>query len=212
MSILSLAVRIFSGITWRLESIRARWQTERDHAEAERRIALERKREEIVSRKAKRNLKTSTGGTLPRPWAKLPKAAKVTTRAICAAKATVGERTYDAGKDWIETNQLGRRNLQPQQIAVLRGNIYNRRKAKHGGDHGNQHTVAKAQNDPLPSTAAIVAAETGVSPATIKRDGKLAEPLIPLECPRCHALFGAPTGCPPAVCPSCRRETLVPKT
>ena len=76
----------------------------------------------------------------------------------------------DAAMDWIETNQLGRRNLQPQQISVLRGNIYNRRKKA-------QHRPEKRdQNDPVnpKRTAEIVAAETGVSAATIKRDGKIA--------------------------------------
>ena len=39
-----------------------------------------------------------------------------------------------------------------------------------------------------------------------------AEPLRPLQCPRCYAEFGAPPGWPETICPSCRRETLVPKT
>jgi hypothetical protein len=48
--------------------------------------------------------------------------------------------------------------------------LYNQRKKAVGSV--NQHTVAKGQIDPQQkhdSTAAAVAAETGVSPATVKR-------------------------------------------
>jgi len=79
----------------------------------------------------------------------------------------------ESAMDWMDANQLGRRNLQPQQASVLRGRIYNRRKKAKGSV--NQHTVAKDQNEPLQTTAEVIAKETGVSPATIKRDGKLAE-------------------------------------
>ena len=41
-------------------------------------------------------------------------------------------------------------------------------------DRGNQHTSAKGQNDPLPTTADKLAADYKVSPATIKRDGRYA--------------------------------------
>jgi hypothetical protein len=59
------------------------------------RIALAAKRESIVARKAKANLKTSSGGSHPRPLAKLPKAEKTNTRRESAKAAGVGERTYD---------------------------------------------------------------------------------------------------------------------
>lgn len=36
----------------------------------------------------------------------------------------------DAAMDWIDANQLGRRNLPPHVMSVLRGRIYNRRKKK----------------------------------------------------------------------------------
>lgn len=75
----------------------------------------------------------------------------------------------DAAKDWIETNQLGRRNLPAHILSVLRGNIYNRRKAKHGGDR-----KSKGKSCPLIPTADAVAKETGVSPRTIKNDARLA--------------------------------------
>jgi len=66
--------------------------------------------------------------------------------------------------DWIDTNQLGRRNLTPDQAHVIRGRLYNRAKKTHGGQ--------------IPaSTAEVLAIKYGVSPATIKRDGKIAEVL-----------------------------------
>jgi len=76
----------------------------------------------------------------------------------------------DDAMDWMDANQLGRRNIQPQQADFLRGRIYNRRKKAVGKPLG---TILD-QNDPV-STAEQVAAETGVSPATVKRNGKMAE-------------------------------------
>ncbi len=53
-------------------------------------------------------------------------------------------------------------------------------------------------------------------PKSVSPDAKAtnsqAEPLTPLACPRCFAQFGAPAAWPPAVCPSCKRETLKPQT
>jgi N6-adenosine-specific RNA methylase IME4 len=79
----------------------------------------------------------------------------------------------DDAMDWMDANQLGRRNIQPQQADFLRGRIYNRRK-KAVGSNLPQNRL-KDQNDPLVSTAEQVATETGVSPATVKRNGKMAE-------------------------------------
>jgi hypothetical protein len=97
----------------------------------------------------------------------------------------------DNAKEWIIKNQLGRRNLSPKDFKLLVGMLYNQRKKAVGSV--NQHTVAKGQIDPQQkqdSTAGAVAAETGVSPATVKRAGKLAaaveaiqaaEPELPRE-------------------------------
>jgi len=80
----------------------------------------------------------------------------------------------DNAKEWIIKNQLGRRNLSPKDYTLLVGQLYNQRKKSQGGTGSNQHTQ-KDQIDPSAnSTAAAVAAETGVSPATVKRAGKLA--------------------------------------
>jgi len=75
----------------------------------------------------------------------------------------------DAAADWIDKNQLGRRNLTP----LLRGRRYNRAKKAQGGTGANQYKQ-KDQNDTSANTAKRLAKEHGVSPATIKRDGKIA--------------------------------------
>lgn len=82
------------------------------------RIMLSSKREEIISRKAKVNLKTSTGGNAPRPLAKLPKAAKVNTRRESAKAAGVGERTYDAGKLILKSVEDG--TIKPEVLEDVR--------------------------------------------------------------------------------------------
>jgi len=96
----------------------------------------------------------------------------------------------DKVKEWIIKNQLGRRNLSPDDYKLLVGMLYNQRKKSKGGTGSNQHTQ-KDQIDPSAnSTAEAVATETGVSPATVKRAGKLAaaveaiqaaEPELPRE-------------------------------
>ena len=63
----------------------------------------------------------------------------------------------------------------PDVFKLVLGRIYNREKKAQGaekGGRGNQHVV-KVQNDTLP-TAERIAAQHGVSPATVKRAGKLA--------------------------------------
>lgn len=76
----------------------------------------------------------------------------------------------EAAADWIDKNQLARRNLNPDQMAILRGRRYNRVKKQWGG----QREKARGQNDPLLSTAEKLASEYSVSPRTIKRDGEVA--------------------------------------
>ena len=67
----------------------------------------------------------------------------------------------DAAADWIDKNHLGRRNLTPDQMSLLRGRRYNRAKKAQGGDH-----KSKDQNDTLINQADRLAKEHGVSPAT----------------------------------------------
>jgi hypothetical protein len=81
----------------------------------------------------------------------------------------------DSVKAWMYRNQLGRRNLSPADASELRGLIYNARK-KTKSQAGSKGGASKAQNDTcLKSTADEVAAETGVSAATIKRDAEYAD-------------------------------------
>jgi hypothetical protein len=84
----------------------------------------------------------------------------------------------DKVKEWIIKNQLGRRNLSPKDFKILAGQLYNqRKKASPNPDGKNQHSEVRDQNDPQPKrdkTAEVVASETGLSPATVKRAGKLA--------------------------------------
>lgn len=73
--------------------------------------------------------------------------------------------------DWIDKNQLGRRNLDARQMSLLRGRRYNRTKKANDGSRGNQHTEALDKM----STAESLAAEHGVNEKTIRRDGEFAE-------------------------------------
>jgi hypothetical protein len=81
----------------------------------------------------------------------------------------------DNAKEWIIKNQLGRRNLSPDDYKLLVGMLYNqRKKAAPNPDGKNQHSEVKGKNCTQPTTAEQVAAETGVSPRTVKSAGKLA--------------------------------------
>jgi ParB-like chromosome segregation protein Spo0J len=76
----------------------------------------------------------------------------------------------DAAMDWMDTNQLGRRNLSPVDFKLALGRRYNRTKKSVGKPEG----TILGQIDPI-STAAKLATQHGVSEATVKRAGKLAE-------------------------------------
>jgi hypothetical protein len=70
-----------------------------------------------------------------------------------------------AAMNWMINNQLGRRNLHPDQASYLRGKRYNAEKQDKGGDRKSID-----QNDPLiESTADRLATEYKVSAPTIKR-------------------------------------------
>jgi hypothetical protein len=78
----------------------------------------------------------------------------------------------EAAMDWMDANQLGRRNLTREAHDLLLGRRYNRTKKAHGGQLPTQGID---QNDPSLSTAAKLAVEHGVSEATVKRAGQFAE-------------------------------------
>jgi phage N-6-adenine-methyltransferase len=78
-----------------------------------------------------------------------------------------------AAEDWIDANQLGRRNLTPDQASLLRGRRYNRtKKAQNDGGRGTPKGTVD-QTEPR-FTAERLAAQHGVSAPTIKRDGQFA--------------------------------------
>lgn len=82
----------------------------------------------------------------------------------------------EAVMDWMDANQLGRRNLSPDAFKLALGRRYNRTK-KTKAEAGAIGGASKDQIDTcLPqNTAAKLAAEHSVSEATVKRAGKFAE-------------------------------------
>lgn len=81
-------------------------------------------------------------------------------------------KSREEAEDWIDKNQLGRRNLDSRQMSLLRGRRYNRIKPKQGGTGANQHEQS-GQN--VQSARSALAAEHGVNEKTIRRDGEFAE-------------------------------------
>jgi phage N-6-adenine-methyltransferase len=79
-------------------------------------------------------------------------------------------KARDEAEDWIDRNQLGRRNLDSRQMSLLRGRRYNRTK-KTPDEAGSMKGKAVDKM----STASALAAEHGVDEKTIRRDGKFAE-------------------------------------
>ena len=77
-----------------------------------------------------------------------------------------------AAADWIDAHQLGRRNLTPEQMSLLRGRRYNRLKKGHGGDRKSE---SSGQNVHLDKTAETIARQHGVTERTVRRDGQFAE-------------------------------------
>ncbi|MEO1049344.1 MAG: ParB N-terminal domain-containing protein [Bacteroidota bacterium] len=75
----------------------------------------------------------------------------------------------DKVKEWMIDNQLGRRNLNPDQLSYYRGLKYERLKQKKGG---YDKVESKGQKDLL--TSEKLAKEFNVSEKTIKRDAKYA--------------------------------------
>jgi DNA modification methylase len=77
-----------------------------------------------------------------------------------------------AAEDWIDANQLGRRNLTPDQRTLLIGRRYNRAKKKQGGRSDRQ--LWGGQNV-HPKTAEAIAKEHNIDEKTVRRAGQFAE-------------------------------------
>ena len=83
----------------------------------------------------------------------------------------------DEAADWIDRNQLGRRNIHQDAFTLLLGRRYNRIKQAKGGDRksiGQNVTL-------ILDTAETLAKEHGVTGRTIKRAGKVAEAVDKLK-------------------------------
>ena len=78
----------------------------------------------------------------------------------------------EAVMDWMDANQLGRRNLTRDQFTLLIGRRYNRVKKAHGGDRKSEES--SGQNDHL-KTAESLATDYGVTERTVRRAGQYAE-------------------------------------
>lgn len=77
----------------------------------------------------------------------------------------------ESAEDWIDANQLGRRNLTPDAFKLLLGRRYNRTKKSYVEAGALK---SRGQIDPG-RTAEKLAMQHGVSSATVKRAGKFAE-------------------------------------
>ena len=79
---------------------------------------------------------------------------------------------------WICKNQLGRRNLTPEQKRYLIGKQYDAEKAIHGGDRKSSSAKSSSQNGNLienPKTCKRIAVENGVSKNTVIRAEEFAK-------------------------------------
>jgi len=76
----------------------------------------------------------------------------------------------EAVKDWMDRNQLGRRNLTQDQWQISIGRRYNREKLTQGGDR-----KSKDQIDTLIDASQAIAEEYKISAPTVKRYAKKAE-------------------------------------
>jgi hypothetical protein len=83
-------------------------------------------------------------------------------------------RTREEALSWMIANQLGRRNLTPEQASWLRGKRYQMEKTAGHGDRAARHNDGQV-------TAERLAATYHVSPRTIERDGQFVEALEALE-------------------------------
>ena len=90
-----------------------------------------------------------------------------------------GHNRYEA-LSWICKNQLGRRNLTPQQKKYLIGQRYEAEKMAHGGDRKSTTAKSTVQNEQLkPKNAAVtrqrIAEDTGSSESYVRRAGWYAQ-------------------------------------
>jgi len=76
----------------------------------------------------------------------------------------------DEAMDWMDANQLGRRNLTADAFKLLLGRRYNRTKKQ-----GVRTDLTSHQNDEKLTTADTLGKQHGVSPSTVQRAGNFAK-------------------------------------
>lgn len=90
----------------------------------------------------------------------------------------------DAVMDWMDANQLGRRNITPDQFTLLLGRRYNRAKkaqfSRPGNDSASKRDGQNVQRD-IQTTAEKLAVEHGVDERTVRRAGQYAEAVAIVE-------------------------------
>lgn len=97
---------------------------------------------------------------------------------------TVELENKEQALEWIDKNQIGRRNLHPEAFRLILGRIYNRtKKPVPNADGQNQYSEVERQNDAKAKTSEIIAADYSVSARTVERAGKAEEEVrgSPLE-------------------------------
>jgi len=107
----------------------------------------------------------------------------ICTRNNIPFKTTAMEFTdRDSVMDWIDANQLGRRNLKPNDFKLAIGRRYERSKKPVSNQGGkNQHTEeVSGQNVHQPSTAEKLAQQHGVDARTVRRAGAFVNALAVL--------------------------------
>lgn len=75
----------------------------------------------------------------------------------------------ETAKEWVIINQLGRRNLTPQEASYYRGKLYEIQKLSHGGKR-----KSSSQNGNL-KTAVKLGKQYGVGKNTIIRDAEFSK-------------------------------------
>jgi hypothetical protein len=92
------------------------------------------------------------------------------TEIISVPVVTVTVTSREEALDWIDRWQLGRRNLTPNQRAILLGRRYNRLKQPHGG----QVPGSSGQKSHSFNTAERIGQEHGVDESAVRRAGAFA--------------------------------------
>lgn len=82
----------------------------------------------------------------------------------------------DEAMDWMDANQLGRRNLTPDAFTLLLGRRYNRAKRQ-----GQRTDLTSPQSEEKLTSAERIAEQHGVSRATVERAGQFAEAVDKLQ-------------------------------